>query len=76
MNSMTLIIEKGTLKPGSLIILGKQSMKIKTILDDRGEMLKEAYPGDAVQITGIPFVPLPGDQIFEVDSNEKAQMIL
>lgn len=36
------------------------------MLNDRGEVVLEAYPGDAVQIVGIPFVPAPGDVVFEV----------
>ena len=36
MNSMTVIIEKGTLKTNSLIIVGKQSVKVKKMLDDKG----------------------------------------
>ena len=36
LNSMTIIIDKGTLKLGSLILLGEDSFKIKTILNDQG----------------------------------------
>jgi translation initiation factor IF-2 len=73
---MTIIIDKGTLKLGSLILLGEDSFKIKTILNDQGEFLKEAVPGDAVRIVGIPKVPKAGDQIFEVPNEKKASFIL
>lgn len=36
LNSMTIIMEKGTLKIGSILVMGKESFKVKTILDDRG----------------------------------------
>jgi hypothetical protein len=34
--------------------------------DDKGNQLKQAFPGDAVQILGIPNVPAAGDFIYEV----------
>ena len=40
LNSMTIIVEKGILKINSLIVIGKQSFKVKNILCDRGESLK------------------------------------
>lgn len=64
LNSMTVIVEKGSIKLNSVLIIGKESFKVKTILDDLGQNLKEALPGDAVQIVGIPFVPSPGDIVF------------
>jgi len=43
--------------------------------DDSGRELKEAYPGDAVQIIGIPSIPTAGDFIYEVESEAKANFI-
>ena len=39
-------------------------------------MLKEAFPGDAVQIVGIPFIPAPGDVVFEVENEKMARFML
>ena len=61
---MTVIIKQGTLKSGSLLIIGDELSKIKTMQDDSGNELKEAYPGDAVQIIGIPCIPTAGDFIY------------
>ena len=36
--------------------------------DDSGRELKEAMPGDAVQVIGIPSIPTAGDFIYEVES--------
>jgi len=43
--------------------------------DDGGNELKEAKPGDAVQITGIPNIPVAGDFIYEVEDESKAKFI-
>jgi|JI10StandDraft_1071094.scaffolds.fasta_scaffold284672_2 hypothetical protein len=37
---MTIIVEKGVLKQNAILIIGKESFRAKTILDDRGENLK------------------------------------
>lgn len=72
---MTLIIKQGTLKVGSILVVGDEYTKVKSMLDDKGNNLKEAYPGDAVQIIGIPSVPAAGDFVYEVDSEVKARHI-
>ena len=51
---MTLIVKQGILKAGSILIIGDEYARVKTIQDDSGRHLKEAVPGDAVQIVGIP----------------------
>ena len=63
---MTVIVEKGTIKTNSVLILKTDVIKVKTMLDDKGKILTEANPGAAIQIVGIPLVPAPGDLIFEV----------
>lgn len=73
---MTIIVEKGVLKTNTILILGKEKFRVKTILDDRGEVLSEAFPGDAVQVVGIPFIPAPGDIIFEVENDRMAKFML
>jgi len=66
MNAMTLIVKQGTLKQGSILVIGESYTKIKNMYDDAGNELKEAKPGDAVQIMGIPNIPAAGDFIYEV----------
>lgn len=65
-NSMTLIVKQGTLKAGSLLIIGQEYAKVKSMHDDSGKILTVARPGDAVQIIGIPNIPAAGDFIYEV----------
>lgn len=50
-----------------MLIIGDQYTKIKQMHDDAGTELKEARPGDAVQIIGIPSIPTAGDFIYEVE---------
>lgn len=73
---MTLIMERGKLKLNSLIILGQEFFRIKSMKDDRGNYLEELLPGEAGQIQGVPFIPAPGDQIIEVENEKKATFII
>jgi translation initiation factor IF-2 len=57
---MTMIIQRGTLKPGAILIVGDQFTKVKYMHDDKGNSLSQGIPGDAVQIVGIPIVPKAG----------------
>lgn len=63
---MTMIVKQGILRNGSLLIIGEDYAKIKSFHDDQGIPLKEAKPGDAVQVIGIPNIPAAGDFIYEV----------
>lgn len=73
---MTLIVKHGVFKTGSVIVIGGEYTKIKNMQDDSGKELKEARPGDAVQIIGIPSVPTAGDFIYEVEDENKARYII
>lgn len=44
--------------------------------NDLGEKIDKAFPGDAVQIMGIPSLPDPGDGLFEVSNEVKANFLL
>ena len=72
---MTLIVNKGILKIGSIIIVGDQYAKIKNLYDDKGKQVQKARPGDAVQIIGIPNIPLAGDFVFEIGTEKQAKFI-
>ena len=72
---MTLIVKHGVLKIGSTLIIGDEYAKIKSMHDDAGRELKEARPGEAVQIIGIPNIPTAGDFIYEVEDDAKAKYI-
>ncbi|HIF29610.1 MAG TPA: translation initiation factor IF-2 [Candidatus Marinimicrobia bacterium] len=65
----TVLIQKGTLKIGTLFICNNYPGKVRAIMNERGERIKTAEPSDAVQILGFDQVPQSGDIFAEV-SNE------
>jgi len=66
----TVLIEAGTLKIGDYVLAGKNSGKVKSMLDERGNVLKEAGPSMPVSILGLDGAPQAGDK-FKVFEDER-----
>jgi translation initiation factor IF-2 len=66
----TLLIQKGTLKTGEIVVAGPAYGRVRTIMDDKGQTLTEALPGMPVVILGLSQPPEAGDT-FSVVENEK-----
>ena len=65
----TLLIQRGTLKTGDIVVAGAEWGKVRALLDDKGAKLKEAGPSMAVEIFGLNGAPSAGD-VFSVVKNE------
>jgi len=65
-----LLVEQGMLKQGQFIVAGTAYGKIRTMLDFKGDALKEAGPSTPVVVTGFKEIPQFGDT-FLVVKNEK-----
>lgn len=66
----TLLVQNGTLKIGDSIVVGSVGGKVRALLSDSGERVKQAPPSTPVEILGLSEVPQAGDT-FEVVNNEK-----
>ncbi|BEV36666.1 hypothetical protein CREGCYN_14780 [Synechococcus sp. M16CYN] len=67
----TLLIQNGTLKTGDVLAAGPVLGKVRAMVDDNRQRLKEAGPSFAVEALGFSEVPTAGDE-FEVYPDEKA----
>lgn len=67
------LIQTGTLKIGDEIIVGQVWGKVRSMKNDRGEVVKVAGPSMAVQILGLKAAPQVGD-IFRVDADAAQSM--
>lgn len=59
----TVIVKNGTLKVGDEIVASGLVSKIRGLVSDKGEILKEALPGQPVEVTGFLNVPAVGEVI-------------
>ena len=66
----TLLVQKGTLHTGDIIIAGTSVGKVRVMTDYNGKIVKEAAPSVPVEITGLDEVPSAGD-IFDAVEDER-----
>ncbi len=71
----TVLVQRGTLKMGDLVICGSYWGRARALIDDRGQNLEQAGPSTPVEITGLDGVPEAGDQLVVVDSERRAREI-
>ncbi len=66
----TILVQNGTLRVGDVVVAGTAVGKVRAMINDKGERVKEAGPSVPVEITGLDSVPSGGD-VVNVASNEK-----
>ncbi|MCW1885835.1 translation initiation factor IF-2 [Luteolibacter flavescens] len=71
----SVIVETGTLKVGKPFICGPFAGKVKSLINDRGEQVKEAKPGTPVEVIGFEEMPNVGDSLVEMDNIRAAQKL-
>ena len=71
----TVLIQKGTLKIGTPFICNNHPGKVRAIMNERNERIKEAKPSDPVQILGFDQVPQAGDIFAEVENESDLKKI-
>jgi translation initiation factor IF-2 len=67
----TTLVQKGTLRPGDIVVAGSQWGRVKALLDERSERLDLAGPSAAVELVGLGGLPAAGD-VFTVTKDESA----
>ncbi len=65
----TVLIQKGTLRVGHIFVVGATFGKVRALIDDKGRHIKEAIPGQPVEVLGLNDTPMAGD-IFNVTGDE------
>jgi translation initiation factor IF-2 len=66
----TVLVQSGTLRVGDPIVAGAAFGRVRALIDDHGEMVKEALPSTPVQVLGFSDVPGAGDG-FRVTADDK-----
>ena len=71
----TVLIQKGTLRPGQIVVAGDQWGRVRALVTDKGEHVKEAGPAMPVEILGLSGTPAAGDKFAVVESESRAREI-
>ncbi len=71
----TVLVQKGTVRIGDVFVVGMHYGRIRALLNDRGEKIREAGPATPVEVIGLSGVPLAGDAFQVVGDEKKARQI-
>ncbi|XP_021891620.1 uncharacterized protein LOC110809938 [Carica papaya] len=71
----TAIVKAGTLVCGQHVVVGREWGRIRAIRDMLGKLTEAAKPAMPVEIEGLKGLPMAGDDIIVVDSEERARML-
>ena len=71
----TMLVQKGTLKQGEIVVAGAEWGRIRAMLDDRGQQIKLAGPSTPVEILGLSSVPSAGEPFVAVENEARAREI-
>lgn len=69
----TVLVQKGTLRVGDMVVCGSASGRIRAMFDDKGKNVKKAGPSIPVMILGLSEVPLSGDVLYAVEDEKTAR---
>ena len=72
----TVLVQKGTLRPGDTVVAGQHYGKIRAMINDLGHRIDEAPPSKPVEILGLAGVPEAGDVFFVVADEKAAREIV
>ncbi|MFZ4763765.1 MAG: translation initiation factor IF-2, partial [Roseimicrobium sp.] len=71
----TVIVQNGTLKVGQPFICGAHWGKVKALINDRAQAIKEVKPGMPAEIIGFSGLPSVGDEAVEMDNERAAKRL-
>ena len=66
----TVLVQRGTLKPGDTVVAGTSYGRVRALVNPHGDHVQAAYPSDPVEILGLNSVPTAGDE-FRVFEDER-----
>ena len=71
----TVLVQRGTLNTGDIVVAGAEWGRVRAMLDDKGRQLKEAGPSAPVELLGLSSVPGAGEPFVVVENEGRAREI-
>ena len=71
----SVLVQRGTLRVGDPLVAGAAWGRIRALINDRGEQIKEAGPSTPVEVLGLSDVPLAGDDFVVAPDERKARSV-
>jgi translation initiation factor IF-2 len=71
----TVLVQRGTLRVGDIVVAGTEFARVRALIDDKGEQVKEAGPSTPVEVLGFTGVPSAGDRFSVVETEARAREV-
>ncbi|MFT8467982.1 MAG: translation initiation factor IF-2, partial [Acetobacter syzygii] len=71
----SVLVQKGTLRKGDIVVAGAEWGRVRALVDDRGRQVEEAGPSMPVEILGLSGVPAAGAPFVVVENENRAREI-
>jgi translation initiation factor IF-2 len=71
----TVLVQRGTLHQGDIIVAGAEWGRVRALVNDRGETVNEAGPSQPVEVLGLSAAPEAGDEFVVVESEGRAREV-
>jgi len=71
----TILVQRGTLRKGDILLVGREFGRVRAMIDDQGSPIKEATPSWPVEIQGLGGVPNAGEDAMVVSDERRAREI-
>jgi translation initiation factor IF-2 len=71
----TVLVQKGTLRQGDIFVVGEQWGRVRALIDDQGDRIKNAGPSVPVEVLGLNGTPEAGDVLNVVETEAQAREI-
>jgi translation initiation factor IF-2 len=71
----TVLIQRGTLKIGDIVVAGSEWGRVRLLANERGESVKEAGPSTPIEVLGLSAAPEAGDEMVVVENEARAREV-
>src|SRR5690606_17361965 len=71
----TVLVQRGTLRVGDILVAGAEWGRVRALIDDHGNSVREAGPSMPVEVLGFQGAPEAGDRFAVVDSEARAREV-
>jgi translation initiation factor IF-2 len=71
----TVLVQRGTLRVGDIIVAGAEMGRVRALISDQGETVQEAGPSVPVEVLGFNGPPEAGDRLAVVENEARARQI-
>ena len=71
----TVLVQRGTLKVGDIVVAGTEFARVRALINDKGEQVRQAEPSTPVEVLGFTGVPSAGDRFSVVETEARAREV-